>query len=278
MKMMLLLILPLMTLAACEKAATEVMMPAQTTSEEVRQETPQKASEQEGGQVYSYRIVNKFPHDMGSFTQGFFIADGELYESTGKIGQSKLIRHNILSGGKKDERLLPNNIFGEGATSVGDKIISLSWRAGKGFVHDRETLEPLGSFAINTEGWGLTFDGEKLIMSDGSSRLRFLDPQSFEEIGTLSVTIRGEPLGYLNELEWVEGEIWANVWKQDAIVRIDPQTGHVKSLIDMSGLYDQRRDDDEVLNGIAYDPESGRLFVTGKYWPEIFEIEIIKAP
>jgi glutaminyl-peptide cyclotransferase len=276
MKMMLLLILPLMTLAACEKAATEVMTPAQT-SEKASEETTQETSGQDKGQVYTYRIINRFPHDMGNFTQGFFIADGELYESTGKIGRSKLIRHNILSGGTGAERPLPNNIFGEGATSVGNKIISLSWRAGKGFIHDRETLEPLGSFAINTEGWGLTFDGDRLIMSDGSSRLRFLDPRSFEEIGTLSVTINGNSLGYLNELEWVEGEIWANVWKQDAIVRIDPVSGNVKSLIDMSGLYDQRRDEDEVLNGIAYDPETGRLFVTGKYWPEIFEIEIIEA-
>ncbi len=277
MKIMLLLFLPLVILAACDKGAKEsVSVPAVSVAGQAPQPTPQPPSGDDRGQVYTYRIINRFPHDMNNFTQGLFIAEGELYESTGKIGQSKLIRHAILSGGKGAERPLPNNIFGEGSTSVGDKIIALSWRAGKGFIHDRDTLEPLGSFAIRTEGWGLTFDGEKLIMSDGSSRLRFLDPQSFEEMGTLSVTINGQPLGYLNELEWVDGEIWANVWKQDAIVRIDPATGHVTGLIDMSGLYDQRRDEDEVLNGIAYDPETGRLFVTGKYWPEIFEIEIFE--
>lgn len=228
--------------------------------------------------IFTYRIINEFPHGTNDFTQGLFIADGILYESTGRVGQSYLIRHDILGGKEAKRQPLPRHVFGEGATAVGDSIISLTWRDGVGYVHDLETLSRVSQFTVQGEGWGLTSDGDRLILSDGTNALRFLDPETFEEIGQVAVTANGRPVPRLNELEYINGKVWANVWQTDVIVQIDPETGRVSGFIDLSGLYDGQRDPrDDVLNGIAYDPETDRLFVTGKNWPKIYEIRIVEA-
>ena len=261
-------------LVACGAAPADNTSPnAASQAMAVDAQSPPKADV--AGKIWSYNIVNEFDHGEDLFTQGLFIADGALYESTGKKGHSQIIRHGILSKQPLQRQPLPEGVFGEGATAFGDKIISLTWRSGIGYVHQLKDLSLISTFPIRGEGWGLTSDGKRLIMSDGSNRLRFLDPDNFQEIGWLSVTVQGRPVTYLNELEWVEGEIWANVWKQDVIVRIDPDTGVVTSMIDMRGLYRQSQDPDDVLNGIAYDPSTKRLFVTGKRWPKIYEIKLI---
>lgn len=225
---------------------------------------------------YNYRIVNTFPHDTSAFTQGLFFEDSVLYESTGMYGESRLRKVALESGKTLQSVSLPTHIFGEGAVAWGRNIVVLTWLSGAGFVFDRDTFEKKQTFSYTGEGWGLTHDGSRLIMSDGTSVLRFLDPDSFEETSRLTVTFRGKPLPHLNELEWVDGEIFANVWMSDAVVRIDPETGAVTGLVDLRGLRPEESSAVEhVLNGIAYDDETGRLFVTGKYWPLLFEIELV---
>ena len=229
--------------------------------------------------IYDVEIVKTYPHDPGAFTQGLFMKDGVLYESTGQRGFSSLRKIDLDSGEVVQQTELPPELFGEGVTAWGDQIIGLTWRAGAGFVYDLETLEVGRKFSYAGEGWGLTEDGERLIMSDGTSELRFLDPESLSETGRLTVVYREKPLGYLNELEWVDGEIFANVWKQDVIVRIDPATGQVAGVIDARPLRTALGPEPgraEVLNGIAVDRETGRLFVTGKYWPKLFEIRLVE--
>lgn len=226
---------------------------------------------------YDYRVVNTFPHDADAFTQGLFFEDGALYESTGQYGESKLRETSLETGQTLRSLPLSDRVFAEGSTLIGNRIIVLTWRSGTGIVVDRESFKAEKTFRYDGEGWGLTDDGARLIMSDGTSELRFLDPETLQETGRLSVTFRGKPLPKINELEWVEGEIFANVWHSDAIIRIDPETGVVTGLIDMRGILP---DEDfvagktDVLNGIAYDDETDRLFVTGKYWPSLFEIEL----
>ena len=234
--------------------------------------------------VYDARAVRSFPHDTRAFTQGLFFADGALFESTGKRGASVIRRLDLRDGSAVAEVRLPDEVFGEGATVVDDRIVSLSWRAGLGFVHDAETLERLGTFPLAGEGWGLAYDagGDRLILSDGTPRLRFLDPSTYEETGGVDVTLQGRALPRLNELEVIGSEVWANVWQQDFVVRIDPDTGVVTGVIDVSGLFpaEERADPrDDVPNGIAYEEGSGRLFMTGKRWPAVFEVELIeRAP
>ena len=226
---------------------------------------------------YSYRVVNTYPHDAGAFTQGLFIHDGALYESTGKYGKSHLYKKQLETGEQLQALPLSNQVFGEGSTLLDGKIYVLTWRSGAGLVVDAETFKPERTFKYQGEGWGLTHDGERLIMSDGTSELRFLDPETLEETGRLEVTHKGKPLRKLNELEFIKGEIFANIWQSDAIVRIDPETGKVTGILDMRGLLsdeERRRGQTDVLNGIAYDAEENRLFVTGKNWPKLFEIEL----
>lgn len=239
--------------------------------------TLQNVESAESPVLYEAKIVATYPHDHNAFTQGLFFANGRLYESTGQYGASELRQVNIKSGFSLLTRKLPDEVFGEGSTAVDGKLINVTWRAGRGFVHTLDTLEPEDEFSYEGEGWGLTYDGEKLILSDGSSTLRFLDPETFEETSKLDVTLHGGPVEALNELEWVEGEIFANVWQTDWIVRIDPASGNVTGLIDLSKLHPAARRknvNDDVANGIAYEPVSKRLFVTGKNWPSLFEIEI----
>ena len=246
---------------------------------------PSEPAPQAAPRVFDVRAIRTLPHDTTAFTQGLFFADGTLYESTGKRGASVIRRLDMTDGSAARETRLPDEVFGEGATVVDDRIVSLSWRAGLGFVHDLETLAPEGTFELEGEGWGLAYDpdADRLILSDGTPELRFLDPDTYEETGTLTATLNGRPLPRLNELEYVPtdagGEVWANVWQQDFIVRIDPGTGVVTGVIDVSGLYPaaERADPrDDVPNGIAYDPASDRLFLTGKRWPELFEVELIE--
>ena len=227
--------------------------------------------------VFTYKIVKVYPHDPGAFTQGLVFADGFLYEGTGLRGRSSLRKVDLATGHILKLRKLPVKLFGEGVTIYGNKIIQLTWQANVGFVYHKETFQLLEVFNYSTDGWGITHDGRHLIMSDGTSTLHFLDPHTFKEIGRIDVHTMGGPLDRLNELEYVQGEIYANVWKTDRIARISPSTGQVVGWIELEGLLSSadRMSRADVLNGIAYDVKNDRLFVTGKLWPKLFEIELI---
>lgn len=224
---------------------------------------------------YSFEVVRVRPHDRDAFTQGLAYVDGVLFESTGR--HPSTIRRVRLDDGVVQQRIdLPADLFGEGLTEIDGRLFTLTWKNGKGFVWNAADLSLLGEFSLQGEGWGLTDDGTRLIVSDGTPVLRFLDPATRTETGRVEVTFRGDPLPQLNELEWIDGEVWANVWTQDAIVRIDPATGVVTGVVDLTGLLPDRSgmESDDVLNGIAWDPGSRRLFVTGKNWPSLFEIRL----
>jgi glutaminyl-peptide cyclotransferase len=226
-----------------------------------------------------YRIVHVYPHDPGAFTQGLVYVDGHLYESTGMNGRSSLRMVDLQSGKVLQHHELPAEYFGEGLTDWGSSLVQLTWKAGTAVVYDRFSFALQRTLHYKGEGWGLTQDGKSLIMSDGSPVLRFLDPRTFREIRKLSVTDEnGHPVLDLNELEYIRGEIYANVWHTDRIARISPRTGKVLGWIDLSGLLDksQLSDPDAVLNGIAYDSRFDRLFVTGKLWPKLFEIKVVR--
>jgi glutamine cyclotransferase len=223
---------------------------------------------------YTYNVVNVYPHDSSAFTQGLVFEDGFLYESTGRRGQSSLRRVELETGDVIQLRSLPDNLFGEGITVFGDRIIQLSWTSKKGFVYDRDSFDLVHEFEYSTEGWGLTHDGSRLIMSVGNATLYFLDPETFQIIGQVEV-FDEEPVTSLNELEYVDGKVYANIWKEDKIAIIAPQSGHVTGWIDLSGINDEEKTSYNVLNGIAYDTEGDRLFVTGKKWSKIFEIELV---
>ncbi len=225
-----------------------------------------------------YEIINTYPHDSGAFTQGLVFIDGELYEGTGLYGQSSLRRVDLETGDILQEYNLPDNYFGEGVTVYGDKIIQLTWTSNIGFVYNRDNFDILQEFSYPTQGWGLTHDGEQLIMSDGTSTLYFLDPENFEEVDTIEVRDNaGNLVTRLNELEYINGEIYANIWQTDYIARISPQTEKVAGWIHLKGLLTPEEEASaDVLNGIAYDAARDRLFVTGKYWPKLFEIRPVQ--
>jgi len=233
-------------------------------------------AEDTGIPVFGYEIVKTYPHDVSAFTQGLFIRDGILYEGTGLSGRSSLRKVDIDTGKALEEHKLPGIYFGEGIATDGKRIVQLTWRSHKGFVYDIKTFKPLREFSYPTEGWGLTYDGRNFVMSDGSATLYFLDPRSFKEIGRLEVYDRKGPVVRLNELEYVKGEIFANVWGEDRVARIDADTGRVTGWIDFRGLLSDadRKTRVDVLNGIAYDSETGKFYVTGKLWPRLFEIKI----
>ena len=230
--------------------------------------------------VHGYRVVNVYPHDTGAFTQGLLLDRGMLLESIGGYGRSALRRVEPHSGRVVSERRLPAHLFGEGLARAGDVLVQLTWRAGRALLYDPESFEPLGSAKYPGEGWGLAFDGEHLVMSDGSASLRFLDLPGLTEVRRIEVRDRGAPVPRLNELEYIEGKIYANVWFEERIAVISPRDGEVEAWIDLSGLLPLafRRDRDEVLNGIAHDARTGHLLVTGKGWPRLFEIEVLPAP
>jgi len=225
---------------------------------------------------YTYEIVNTFAHDSNAFTQGLVYEDGFLYEGTGLNGLSSLRKVEIQTGKILQQLNLKNEFFGEGITIFDDKIIQLTYKSNVGFVYDKKTFELLREFNYPREGWGITHNGENLIMSDGTPTLYFLDPETFELISRIAVFHKGSFVNNLNELEYINGEIYANVWNTDNIVVIDPQSGYVTSIIDLTGLLSaQERKTAEVLNGIAYDQKNKRLFVTGKLWPKLFEIKLV---
>ena len=225
--------------------------------------------------VAGYQVVRVYPHDPQAFTQGLVFAGGFLYEGTGLNGKSGIRKVKLENGEVIQVQRLEDRYFGEGIAVVGDTVVQLTWQSGVGFVYDRTSFQRTRTFTYSGEGWGLTYDGTRLIMSDGSATLRFLDPKTLENTGRLQVTDGGRPVAQLNELEVVKGEIFANVWQSDRIARIDPKTGIVRGWIDLRGILDPKDAAGvDVLNGIAYDAAGDRLFVTGKLWPKLFEIRI----
>lgn len=227
--------------------------------------------------VYTYKIINKFPHDPNAFTQGLVFEGGALYEGTGLCGHSSLREVKLETGDTLRVLELPVQYFGEGITIHDDRVIQLTYHSHVGFVYDKESFDLMHEFNYSTQGWGITHDGTHLIMSDGTSTLYLLDPATFEDVGQIEVSDSIGPVTYLNELEYINGEIYANIWNTDLIAIISPQSGNVAGWIDLEGLL---RPEDitgriDVLNGIAYDTDGDRLFVTGKYWPKLFEIELI---
>jgi len=224
--------------------------------------------------IYGYTVVRSYPHDPGAFTQGLQYVEGALYEGTGLNGRSSIRRVNLETGNVLKQHNIGSQYFGEGITVLGADLYELTWQSGIAFVYDRNTFAPKKSFKYTGEGWGLTHDGTSLIMSDGSEFLRVLDPATFAERRRLRVTAIGQPLKNLNELEFVKGEIFANVWMTDYIARIDPATGRVTAYVDLRGLMPANDPSRDVLNGIAYDAAGDRLFVTGKLWPRLFEIKL----
>ncbi len=226
---------------------------------------------------YTYEIVQTYPHDRDAFTQGLVFEDDILYEGTGLNGRSTIRKVALETGEILEIHKLSDRFFGEGITIYGDKIIQLTWQSNTGFVYEKDTFELLDEFTYPTEGWGITHDGTQLIMSDGSSTIYFWDPESLQEIDRIEVFNNNGPLVRLNELEYVQGEIYANIWQTDYIAIIDPETGRVTGWINLTGLLkpDALNQPVDVLNGIAYDSKNDRLFVTGKLWPALFEIKLI---
>ncbi len=242
-------------------------LPGPTPTPEIDSQTPR----------YTYRVINTYPHDPGAFTQGLVYLDGVLYEGTGLHGASSLRRVDLETGQVWQQYDLPGEYFGEGIAILNDKIYQLTWQSQTGFVYDLTTFELLDQFTYPSEGWGLTHDGTRLIMSDGTATLYFLDPQTLKFTGQVLVHDGPNSIARLNELEYVEGQVWANVWQTDWIARIDPDSGQVLGWIDLNGLLapEDRTQPVDVLNGIAYDAVGKRILVTGKWWPRLFEIEIL---
>lgn len=226
--------------------------------------------------VYTYEVISEYPHDPDAFTQGLVYLDGVLYEGTGLYGQSSLRKVELETGEPLLQHDLPAQYFGEGIAVMDGTVYQLTWKAQEGFRYNAEDFSLTGEFTYPTEGWGLTHDGERLIMSDGTSYLTMRDPDTFEELNRVEVVGVNGPVTMLNELEYIGREVYANVWQTDWIVRIDPNTGEIVGYIDLTGLLpaDERTGTEDVLNGIAYDAENDRLFVTGKLWPKLYEIRL----
>ena len=226
--------------------------------------------------VYGYQVIHTYPHDPAAFTQGLIFLDGVLYESTGLNNRSSLRKVQLETGKVLQQQQVPGEYFAEGLVNWGPDLLQLTWRSKIGFVYDRATFSIKRRFTYMGEGWGLTKDSGRIILSDGSATLRFLDPRTLQQTGSLNVSDRGRPVTELNELEYVQGEIWANIWQTDRIARISPFTGNVDGWIDLKGLLKpEEKASADVLNGIAYDSATNRIFVTGKLWPKLFEIKLI---
>ncbi len=262
-----LIIVLLLSLASlqCNSGGASTNAPSSTTP-------PENAAPAKFG----YQVVNIFSHDPNAFTQGLVFLDGKMIESTGQEGRSSLRNVDLQTGRVLKKVDVPEPFFAEGIALLNNKIYQLTWQHQLGFIYDANSFERLGQFKYTGEGWGLATDGHSLILSDGSNRIRFLDPDSFRVTKTIAVMDGKQPVDQLNELEFVNGEIYANIWHDDRIAAINPQNGHVNAWIDLAGLLQPGdvEDPEAVLNGIAYDQSSGRLFVTGKLWPRLFEIKI----
>lgn len=226
--------------------------------------------------VQGVEVKAAYPHDPRAYTQGLLYLNGDLYESTGFEGRSTIRRVRLSDGAVLQQKPLSPELFGEGMVNWGGELISVTWRDGVGFRWDLKTFALRTTFAYPGEGWALTQDGKHLIMSDGTPNLRFLDPKTFKEVRRVRITAEGRPLSYLNEIEWVKGEVWGNIWQTNAIARIDPRSGVVKGWIDLSALPETVRKPhvEAVPNGIAYDSQGDRLFVTGKLWPRLYEVRL----
>ncbi len=229
--------------------------------------------------VENYAVVHIYPHDPGAFTQGLLYSDGYLYESTGLVGQSSLRKVELESGRVLQKIDVPSPYFAEGLAGWRNRFVQLTWVSHVGFLYDRSTFRIQSEFHYSGEGWGPTHDGRHLIMSNGSDTLRFLNADTFRTVRRLQVSDGGRPVSNLNELEYINGEIFANVWQTDSIARISPETGRVNAWIDLTGLLaaSDRTPGTDVLNGIAYDAKNDRLFVTGKRWPKLFEIKVVSS-
>ena len=228
--------------------------------------------------LYGYNILRTYPHDPGAFTEGLYWDNGYLYESTGEIGTSGVRKVALGTGQVVQSVAIGSAYFGEGIATVGNKIYELTWKTHLGFIYDKSTLTQIGTFNYPTEGWGMTADGTHLIMSDGTPTIHFMDPNTLADTRTIYVTDQGSPVKNLNELEYINGEIWANVWLTETVLRISLQTGQVMGKIDMTGLRALQgvTNPDAVLNGIAWDPSTGgHLYMTGKLWPNLYEIQLI---
>lgn len=249
--------------------------PSESTAKPVSNQ-PASPGESRAAQKIPYEVVGTYPHDPEAFLQGLVWHDGGFYESTGLYGESTLRRVEFPSGNVLKKIKLSPDVFAEGLALVDDHLVQLTWQAHRGFVYDRNTFRLIREFTYDTEGWGITYDGKNLVMSDGTSTLTYLDPQTFQPVKKLNVTMNGRPVQELNELEFIEGEIWSNVWHTNMIVRIDPATGKVNSYLDMRGVLpgEFRIGPEDVLNGIAYDAASKRIFVSGKKWPRVIEIKL----
>jgi glutaminyl-peptide cyclotransferase len=234
-------------------------------------------SAQGPARIDTFRVVRTYPHDASAFTQGLIYRDGFLFESTGRYGQSTLRKVKLETGEVVQQHRLDGAHFGEGLAEWNSQLVQLTWRSNIAFVYDLASFAPLRTLVYSGEGWGLTPGREGFILSDGTEHLRFLQPDTFREIRLVAVTDEGAPVRNLNELEYVGGEVYANVWHTDRIARISPQSGRVVGWIDLRGLMSTGYllDPEAVLNGIAYDAASHRLFVTGKLWPRLFEIEVV---
>lgn len=229
--------------------------------------------------VLGYQIVKTYPHDKAAYTQGLIFADGALYESTGLYGKSTLRKVDLETGKVLQMVPIPDQYFGEGITLWQDKLVYLTWRENTGFTYDVKTFDLVKQFTYPTEGWGITHDGRRLIMSDGSSTLYFLNPQTLQQTGSIQVREHGVPVIKLNELEYIHGKIYANVWQTDRIAIISPDSGQIEQWVDLTGLLgpEFRTSPVDFLNGIAYDAKQGRLYVTGKLWPVLFEIRLVPS-
>ncbi|MCP4547857.1 MAG: glutaminyl-peptide cyclotransferase [bacterium] len=227
--------------------------------------------------VNTCKVINTYPHDSEAFTQGLAFIDGQLFESTGRYDHSSVRLVNLADGTIKQIRLQEGSYFGEGIVVLDSRILQLTWRSRMGFIYDRDNFELLSTFSYSGEGWGIAFDGERLIMSDGTSTLRFLNASNGSQIGSILVRDGDDLVKGLNELEYIDGELWANVWPHSRIARIDPITGQVRSWVDCTGLLtvEEIKAGAKVLNGIAWDSAENRIFVTGKLWPRLFEIEVV---
>ncbi len=260
-------------LTICLFLTTAISSCASATNEVVIEKTPTKIA---GISNYTYKIVQQLPHDATAFTQGLVVEDGELYESNGQNGQSDLRILDLNTGSVKNKVKLGDEYFAEGMTILNEKIYQITWVNHKGFIYDENTLEKLGEFSYEGEGWGLTNDGRFLIMSNGTNAISYINPENFRVQKVIYVYDKGVPLTNLNELEYVKGEIYANIWHSDKVVQIDPALGEITGWIDLTGLRskESQQNGEAVLNGIAYDAVHDRLFVTGKLWPTLFEIKL----
>ena len=288
MRLYFLILLVFLSSASCTKepSRSNTNMNANKSSVVVNTKTPTPQTTNTNVPVYTYEIVNTYKHDSNAFTQGLFFHNGFLYEGTGGEGESNIRKVEMETGKVVQQTDLDDNFFGEGATILNGKIYQLTWRGERAFVYDAETLKLVKEFRYQGQGWGLANDGTNLYMTDGTHVIRVIDPETFKTVRTIPVFREdGKPLMQINELEWIKGELWANVWHSEApdilgkpnyIARLDPQTGKVLGWIDLQNISpdDVKRDSENTLNGIAYDAATDRIFVTGKQWKKLFEIKV----